>query len=94
MKEMNGMELMAGLTGNQFFEAGLGFLEQFIAAIGIAIDRAMHRRNQITRLQGHVHLQMGNVFAQIFAASVGIWRSKWVQIEAIHSWVLAIVIAY
>ncbi len=52
---------MAGLAGNQLFEAGLGFLEQLIAAVGSAIDRGvvdrgMHRRNQVTGLQGHVQL--------------------------------------
>jgi hypothetical protein len=80
---------MAGLTGNQLFEAGLGFLEQLIAAIEVAADRAMHRRNQITGLQGHVHLQMGDVLAQVFAAvDVSVGRRKWVQIKTIHNWVL------
>jgi hypothetical protein len=82
---LNVQDLMAGLTGNQLFEAGLGFLEQLIAAIDLAADRAMHRRNQITGLQGHVHLQMGDVLAQVFAAvDVSVGRRKWVQIEAVH----------
>jgi hypothetical protein len=86
---MSGPNLMAGLTGNQFFEAGLGFLEQLIAAIDLAADRAMHRRNQITGLQGHMHLQVSDVLAQVFAAvDVGVRRRKWVQIEAIHDWAL------
>jgi hypothetical protein len=76
---------MAGLPRNQFFEASLGFLKQLITAIGWAADRAMHRRNEVTCLQGHMHLQMGDVLAEVFAAVGGrVGRRKWVQIEAIH----------
>jgi hypothetical protein len=50
------------LTGNQLLKVSLSLVEKLLPAI----NSIFQGRNQITSLQGHVKLKMGDVFAKVF----------------------------
>lgn len=55
------------LTGDDFFDGGLGLVEELVALVAAVGEVG----DEVAGLEGHVELELGDVVAEVFAGFLG-----------------------